>query len=155
MCLSYNEIISKRIRGLLGASPTKTRTLYKIYRVNKYKNQTGSGISLKTIYFGKKKNITKPGEVISNRVSLRRTRHEKENSVVNQGIHVFSNKKEAYSFRFWSFKNDNSVVVPVTCSLNDFVAGGTFNCKTSSVFMKVKIEKETWTDLKNKILKGK
>lgn len=153
MCLAYSEIVSKRIMRLLKASPAKTRTFYKIYRVNKYNNQTGSGVSLKNIYFGKRNSITGPKEIISNRKLLKLTAHEISKNIVNKGFYVFSNRKEAHHFNHWNFIPGKSIVVPVTCSLDDFVAGGFYAGTTSVVFMKIKIEKETWAELEKKILK--
>jgi len=151
MCLSIYTNRTDEVKELLKKSPNKTLTFYKIYRKGNYNNQFGSGITLKNLFFKNKKMIREPGYVFSNRDNKELNDYEKNNNVVEQGIHVFDTKRGAdrYNKTYYSSGSYYEyIVVPVECSLNDLIASGTFGCnRKSSVFMKISISAETWKKL--------
>lgn len=156
MCLNYSEKRTNEVRKLLEKSLPKPAIFYKMYYTimdkycdysSKWENQFGPGFALRNLYFAKRKSIRKPGYVVSNR--RKRELSQKETGFcgrVYKGIHVFETEEEATNYR--DILRETASVVPVICSLKDFVAAGTFDgSRNNSVFMKIRISAETWKKL--------
>jgi hypothetical protein len=132
-------------REMLEKSSTKSKTFYKVYSAGEYNNQHGKGISLKGLYFGKKKLIRKPGWIISNRENKNLSEREAIELKTLKGIHVFEDEQGAKLFRDRQYPFCE--VVPVECYLKDLVMSGMFSNRSCSVFMKVRILSKTWKKL--------
>jgi len=149
MCLDITKTNTKRVERTLKKSPSHTAIFYKIYFLTKP--------YLQPVYFNEKNSIREPGYVISNRKDKELSNYEIETSIIDYGIHVFDTKlaaKMELNFVEYHYSNQDDgvyVIVPVVCSLKDFVAAGIFsgNSRRSSVFMRIKITKQSW----NKVMK--
>lgn len=154
MCLLNSASATRFLKEKLEKSLTKTIILWKVYERVCWKNQFGSGMKLNPVYYYDKRDIVmKPGHVISNRDNKGLRDDEQKNFEVFHGIHVWTNRWKAerdvkcVSVYCNSRANGDYVVIPVICSLKDFVAAGT---SEDAVFMKVKITKQTWEKLQKK-----
>jgi hypothetical protein len=87
--------------------------------------------------------ITKDGAYVSNRKTKTRTHYEKRNGVINKGIHVYLNKKDAEADKIYSRLY---ILIPVVCYKKDLIDFGyhasSWDCRgiKQAVFMKVKIK---------------
>jgi len=113
-------------------------TAYKIYKKGERR--------LISLFMGTR--TEKPGIKKSNRFTTCLTNDEVLNKIVDLGIHVFLNKKDARKETSYGCP-EREIVVPVLVCEDDFVAAGNFFIAKSAVFTKIEITKETW----NKIFK--
>jgi len=153
MCLVYDKGETSAIEELLKKSPSNTKIFYKVYEVKTWKNQTGSGFHLHSVYFNKRKPIKGPGYVVSNRNQKELLAYERE---IYEGIHVHERKHSTIADVDYAKVCHGRIVVviPVVCSLKDHVASGFYGNYNSSVFMKIKITEQTWSKLQKQFLKG-
>jgi len=136
MCCDYDFVASASVKSLLRLGRTR---FYKIWRFN--------GVDqIKTLYnyFSGSGNvfINKDGMVVSNRTGAGQTKKEKDQKVIQKGIHVYRHLDDAMvdaaSFCHPHGPVERTFIVPVHGHADDFVGCDAMH----AVFLKVEVRRE-------------